>query len=502
LGGLIKGSADYYNEKISTQVLEKTEDSLKLSIKFEKDIFLMKKYTLNKLLSFGFINSIEVKISILAAVISLPFVLTSQLLLGNSRIAAPLNIAGLFLSSLLSSYLLLRPKNIISSEMNTLIENRYSEELSIKTGDFFENLHKLMLDYKKNVRKDFVGFKGLTDEMSNFENDIEAAANRMNAASTEISQVVEQVAKGAEEQAHETENAVSLLGDNINQLNRVVNNENSNKQKLENAVEDITKSFDHVNSTSTRLFEILKKSQEIKEDGTVIQNRINDITSIISIVSSISSQTNLLALNASIEAARAGEAGKGFSVVAEEVRKLAEQSQSAVDKIRINLEQFIVQIDSLIKNIGLQFNIIDTESSELNAVVKDSINSVKAIQFVSNTMIGNIELLSQETGKINDVCTKIETLAAIAQENSASSQEVSANVSSYTEEIRSILKHISNFKEITKEFSDDISKYAIQRKVYYTAQYTCSKGFHISALFQPIFYFCCNQYYCRQYSLE
>ncbi|HBM74824.1 MAG TPA: chemotaxis protein, partial [Clostridiaceae bacterium] len=162
-----------------------------------------------------------------------------------------------------------------------------------------------------------------------------------------------------------------------------------------------------------------------------------------------------------IEAARAGEAGKGFSVVAEEIRKLAEQSQSAVDEIRTNLEEFVVQIDNLIKNVGLQFDVIDTESSKLSTVVKDSVNSVETMQVVSNTMISTIESLGKESQKINDVCKKIESLAAIAEENSASSEEVSANVSNYTEGIKNILEHISNFKELTKEFNDDISKYAI-----------------------------------------
>lgn len=461
LEGLIKGSADYYNEKISTKVLERTEDSIKLSIKFEKNIYSLKKYPLNKVLSFGFIHSIEVKITILTVLISLPFILISHSAFRDSNFVSLISIAGVFLSSLLSSYLLLKPKNMITSELQKLNENKYVEEMDIQTSDFFQKLYKLILDYKKNVRKDFVGFKGLTDEMGNFGSEVEAAVNKMDASSTEISQVVDQVAQGAQNQAQETERAVAILGEDITQLNNVVSNENVNKQKLENTVKNITQSFDHVNNTSSSLFEILKKAQEIKQNGTVIQKKINNITNIISIVSSISTQTNLLALNASIEAARAGEAGKGFSVVAEEIRKLAEQSQSAVDEIRTNLEEFVVQIDNLIKNVGLQFDVIDTESSKLSTVVKDSVNSVETMQVVSNTMISNIESLGKESQKINDVCKKIESLAAIAEENSASSEEVSANVSNYTEGIKNILEHISNFKELTKEFNDDISKYAI-----------------------------------------
>ncbi|KPU42805.1 methyl-accepting chemotaxis protein McpC [Oxobacter pfennigii] len=461
LEGLIKGSSEYYKEKIEITVLDKSEDSTRLKLKFEKDIYDLKKFPVNTVLSFGFIKSVELKLSILTLLISSPFIATSSLLFNNLPFNFIISLGGIFLGALLSSTILLKPKKYITKEIEDLLKNKYEEALNIKTGDYFESLHKKILEYKELIRKDFVGFKGLTDEMTNFENDVETIVNRMNSTSTEISQVVEQVADGAVEQAQETEKSVTMLSENINQLKMVVGRENINKEELEKSVSDINTSFGHVNSAASNLIEILKKSQEIKDNGNVIQTRIKDITNIISIVSSISNQTNLLALNASIEAARAGEAGKGFSVVAEEVRKLAEQSQSAVDEIGSNLKEFVVQIDNLIKNIELQFNIIDNESSRLNDVVKDSASSVESIKLVSHTMIDTINLLSSETKKISSVCERIESLAAIAQENSASSQEVSANVSSYTEEIKNILENISHFKQITKEFNDDISKYAI-----------------------------------------
>ena len=459
LEGLIEGSAKYYKEKISTKVLEKTEDGIKYNIKFEKDIYKKKKYMLNKILSFGFINSIELKIAILTAIISLPFILVSQLVLKDSVFSIPVSLAGIFLSPLLSSYLLLKPKNIIAKEIKAINENKFAERMDIETHDFFEKLYNLILNFKKNVRKDFSGYKGLTDEMKNFETEIEVAVERMNATSAEITQVVEQVAQGAQNQAQETENAVSLLGENINQLNKVVSSENNNKMQLENAVKDITESFNNVSDTSCSLYDILKKSGELKQNGAEIQNKIKNITNIISIVSSISTQTNLLSLNASIEAARAGDAGKGFSVVAEEVRKLAEQSQSSVDEIKSNLEEFIVQIDKLIKNVELQFNVIEKESSKLNSVVENSVISFETMQKISDKMINTIEALGSESKKINGVCSKIQSLSSIAEENSASSEEVSANVLNYTKEIKVILEHISNFKNITEEFNKDISKY-------------------------------------------
>ena len=75
-------------------------------------------------------------------------------------------------------------------------------------------------------------------------------------------------------------------------------------------------------------------NDEMKVSVTELQNKTNQVKSITDIILNISSQTNLLALNASIEAARAGEAGKGFGVVAEEIRKLAELSKEAANRIQ------------------------------------------------------------------------------------------------------------------------------------------------------------------------
>lgn len=440
--------------------LEKGDNFLKLKIKFQYEIYEFKKYRLNKLLSLGFIKSVEIKMALLSAFIISPFFLVSQLIKNDVQSLLVLG-AGMLVGTLLSSYLMLRPAKVIMSEIDKLNDNNYLDIIKMETGDYFEAIHTHMQSFKNMARKDFTGFKSLTDEMVNFENDVQSIVDKMNYTSNEISQVVEQVATGAIEQAQETERSVTLLGDNISQLKKVVNDENSNKDELEQAVENISKSFGYVNSSASNLISILKKTEEIKSSGAAIQSKIKDITNIISIVSSISNQTNLLALNASIEAARAGEAGRGFTVVAEEIRKLAEQSQSAVDEIANNLQHFVVEIDNLIKNIEVQFNIIDKESSNLNEIVKDSSRSVEAIKLVSDTMISTIDSLINETGKINDVCGRIESLAAIAEENSASSEEVSANVSSYTEEIKNILSSISHFKEITEQFSSDISKYTV-----------------------------------------
>jgi len=243
--------------------------------------------------------------------------------------------------------------------------------------------------------------------------------------------------------------------------NRDFKNENDNKDELEKAIEKINNSYESVDSTSKNILGTLEKFQEVKDNGIRLETKAHDITNIVSIVSQISEQTNLLALNASIEAARAGEQGRGFAVVADEVRKLAEQSKGAVEEINSNLIEFVKDINTLVDKIGDQYDILQNDTKGMEAVRDISYDATMSVRTVSTSMINTINDLDREAKSISNIYETIESLAAIAEENSASSEEVSASVGSYTDEIKKLIDSIYEFKKITSSFKDELKKYKI-----------------------------------------
>jgi len=457
--GLLDGTCEYFNEKIDIKQLEKTTDSISLKLTFEKDIYYKKTYKINKILSLGFINSTNGKVGLFTFIIAL---LGSFAIMGAADIIKVLGLAVVSgASSFLASFIMGRPKNLIMQTIDQINSNNYVEDGDIVTGDEYEDLYKKLKEYKKGFRADFVEFKGVTDEMDNFAQNINVISHTMNNTSEDISGVVEQMASCSVSQAEDTENAVSILNDNIRALSDIVKNENDNKDELEKAIEKINKSYESVNSTSKNILGTLEKFQEVKDNGVKLETKAHDITNIVSIVSQISEQTNLLALNASIEAARAGEQGKGFAVVADEVRKLAEQSKSAVEEINSNLIQFVKDINTLVNKIGDQYDILQNETKGLEEVRDISYEATMSVRTVSTAMINTINDLDRESKSIANIYETIESLAAIAEENSASSEEVSASVGSYTNEIKKLIDSIYEFKKITSSFKDDLKKYKI-----------------------------------------
>ena len=457
--GLIDGSCEFFKEKLEIQELEKTEDSLKLMLTFEKDIYYRKKFAFNRILSLGFIKSLAVKNAIFTFIVA---ALALVPLFGMKDILkALIGALGAAVASGIGVALLNKPKKLIVEEINRYVNNEYIYDGDIVTNDFFEEIYKLLKSYKKNIKGDFVGFKGVTDEMSTFVDSINKISDSMSYTSQEIAGVVEQVANGAVAQAENTGGAVSSLNDNIKILKAIVNSENRNKEQLDKAVFKINNSYESVESSSKNILGTLKSFQQVKDRGTNLEGKVQDITSIVSIVSGIAEQTNLLALNASIEAARAGEQGRGFAVVADSIRKLAEQSKNAVQDINSNLVIFIEEINELIGSIDSQYDILQGETKSLEGVRSVNFEANESIKSVAASMIENISELNREAESITLTYESIESLAAIAEENSASSEEVSASVSNYTNELRKLMENIQQFKKITEEFKAGLGKYRI-----------------------------------------
>lgn len=458
--GMLEGAAKYFKEDINIETLEKTEDFTKISITFPDEIYYQKKFRFNKALSFGFMKNMEGKIALSSLLlVGIPGVLLSKFVVPS--IAFP----GILVLSTLVPFLvskgLFKPLKSIYSSLDEIKNKDLSIVEDISTNDFFEDINDKLKDLKESIKTDFVGYKGTTDELNVFADKFAEISSNMSFTSSEISNVVEQVAGGAINQAEETEQVAYQLNNSIISLNDVVRKENLGKGELESAVEQINKGFEDLKSTSDSLNHVLLQFSQVKSKGQDLQNRATEVRNIVETVEKIAEQTNLLALNASIEASRAGEYGRGFTVVALEIRKLAEGSKEAVRTINDNLESFIRDIDGFVFDISDQFNILERENVKLNSVAEENQASVNSISQVSDLIIELTNELTNETNNINNISQGIESLAAIAEENSASSQEVSANVQAYTEEIRKMTESIHEFKKVSVEFSKDLEKYVV-----------------------------------------
>lgn len=267
-----------------------------------------------------------------------------------------------------------------------------------------------------------------------------------------ISSAVEDVAKGAEEQAdditttlHRMQNLTETLGTVLSQV-----------ANLSGVVTDLKKFSE---STKNVMIELtgVNENSKISVMGMVgqtesIVSSMNEIDKILGSIRDIATQTNLLSLNASIEAARAGESGKGFAVVANEVKNLADECANASKEISGILESLTKEVKKsgvLASELEESTNNQLQKLSEANDSVNKIIDGISVISDSTNQINGEISGLSDVEQEIG---ATIQNLSAISEENAASSEETASG----TNELMLSCKSISDISEGIKSASEGL----------------------------------------------
>jgi methyl-accepting chemotaxis protein len=465
--GLLVGVGKHFKEELKVEELERGKDKsglpmIKVKITAQKGSREVKRYKWNKFFTFGFIKSIPFRISFI------PFILFNILGLFVFSKMETMDLILIFIASLVSGLLTyflailsLRPLQDVESELRKFKNFDYESDLIVYTGDSTERFYKDISNIKNSIREDFVTLKGGMDDIHNFNLKFKEVAQSLSDVANVISTNVKEVADGAGHQAVETEASVNLLQDNINILMELSEEEINKKASLEKAVNSILDSYSELIEVQSDLNVVKDNFSNVNTQGNELSVKVQGIIEIVSAVETIAEQTNLLALNASIEAARAGEHGRGFAVVAEEVRKLAENSKTAVSTITLSLNLFTHEVNAMVKQVADQFIQLEKSNSKLDSVAKNNKNSTNQINDVAHSITELADKLVSETHKISKVFENMHTLAAIAEENSASSQEMSANVMQFTEQILTFNEYIGELDKLSNNLKTELRKYKI-----------------------------------------
>ena len=334
----------------------------------------------------------------------------------------------------------LKPIGTLTSALTTITDGDFSVTIPEKGNDEITVMSRSLNGFVEIMREIIVDIRDISNQLGELSSSSKQISGTLSEAAEgqaesmgDVKVTLDQIANGIQELALHA----STLSDVVDETNERGKNAKSNMQLT---VDVASRGRSDMETVNQAMESIVLSMKQLADTVGEVGSSTRQINSMVEIISDIAEQTELLSLNAAIEAASAGEAGKGFAVVAEEIRKLADISSSSATKISESISQINTQVTHMMEQTRQSVSYIEANSEKITA-------SCEIFENIYGNVAEADKVLSKivaEIANVDDVATNI---AALSQEQSASTEEILASTELLAE---SSLQFSSDSKEMAR----------------------------------------------------
>ncbi|MDL4841995.1 methyl-accepting chemotaxis protein [Aquibacillus rhizosphaerae] len=365
-------------------------------------------------------------------------------------------------TALVTARIISNPIITVRNRMDEIANGDLSQEpLETNSKDETGQLITSTNSMNDNMRNLLQQINNVSETVSTQSEELTQSASEVKAGSQQIATTMQELSSGSESQANNASDLSSVM-ESFSAKMQEANENGENIYESSNEVLEITGQGSQMMDTSAKQMAII--DQIVKEAVNKVQGldtQSQEISKLVAVIKDIAEQTNLLALNAAIEAARAGEHGKGFAVVADEVRKLAEQVGVSVTDITAIVTNIQTESTSVAESLQGGYKEVEKGTTQMKttgetfatitAAVKEMVNNIQ-------TITGNLSSMSSSS---QEMSASVEEIASVSEESAAGVEQTSASAQQASSSMEEVADSSDQLAKLAEELNGLVRKFKL-----------------------------------------